>query len=174
MEQNQPKTAKYALNFGVLLGVVSIVFAFMLYSLDMHYQGGFAVIAVSLIITIVFIVIGMIQFKKANNGFMSFGQALKIGIGISLIGGIMAALFNQVIINFIDPDTMTKAFEFQREQLLAAGQLTAEQIDAQMEMGKSFATPAMQIAFGLLGSLFFGFILSLIPGLILKNSKPEN
>jgi ABC-type multidrug transport system fused ATPase/permease subunit len=174
MEQNQPKTGKYALNFGLILGVISIVFSLMLYSLDMHYQGGFAVIGVSLIITIVFIVIGMMQFKKANNGFMSFGQALKIGIGISLIGGIIGALFNQVLMNFIDPDTMTKAFEYQREQLMAAGQLTAEQIDAQLEMGKSFATPLMQIAFGLVGSLFFGFILSLVPALILKKSQPED
>lgn len=174
MEQNQPKTGKYALNFGLILGVISIVFSLMLYSLDMHYQGGFAVIAVSLIITIAFIIIGMVQFKKANNGYLSFGQALKIGIGISLIGGIIVALFNQVLMNFIDPDTMTKAFEYQREQLMAAGQLTAEQIDAQLEMGKSFATPVMQIAFGLLGSLFFGFILSLVPALILKKSQPED
>ncbi|NNJ88993.1 MAG: DUF4199 domain-containing protein, partial [Eudoraea sp.] len=174
MEQNQPKTGKYALNFGVILGVISVVFAFMLYSLDMHYQGGFAVMGVSIVLTIIFIILGMIQFKKANNGFMSFGQALKIGVGISLVGAVISVLFNQVLINFIDPDTMTKAFEYQREQLIAAGQLSVEQVDAQMEMGKSFSTPGMQIAFGLLGSLFFGFILSLVPALILKKSNPEN
>lgn len=174
MEQNQPKTGKYALNFGVILGVISVVFSLMLYSLDMHYQGGFAVMGVSLVLTIIFIVIGMMQFKKANDGFMSFGQALKIGVGISLVGAVIGVIFNQILINFIDPDTMTKAFEYQREQLIAAGQLSVEQIDAQMEMGKSFSTPVMQIAFGLIGSLFFGFILSLVPGLILKNSKPEN
>ncbi len=174
MEQNQPKTGKYALNFGVVLGAISVVFALMLYSLDMHYQGGFAVMGVSIVLTIVFVVIGMMQFKKANDGFMSFGQALKIGVGISLVGGIIGVLFNQVLINFIDPETMTKALEYQREQLIAAGELSMEQIDASMEMGKSFSTPVMQIAFGLLGSLFFGFILSLVPALILKKSKPED
>lgn len=174
MEQNQPKTGKYALNFGVVLGAISVVFALMLYSLDMHYQGGFAVMGVSIVLTIVFVVIGMMQFKKANDGFMSFGQALKIGVGISLVGGIIGVLFNQVLINFIDPETMTKAIEYQREQLIAAGELSMEQIDASMEMGKSFSTPVMQIAFGLLGSLFFGFILSLVPALILKKSKPED
>ncbi len=174
MEQNQPKTGKYALNFGVILGVISVVFALMLYSLDMHYQGGFAVMGVSLVLTIIFIVIGMMQFKKANNGFMSFGQALKIGVGISLVGAVIGVLFNQILVNFIDPETMTKAIEYQREQLIAAGQLSIEQIDAQMEMGKSFSTPVMQIAFGLLGSLFFGFILSLVPALILKKSNPKD
>jgi len=174
MEQNQPKTGKYALNFGVILGGISVVFSLMLYSLDMHYQGGFAVMGVSLVLTIVFIILGMIQFKKANDGFMSFGQALKIGVGISLVGAVIGVIFNQILINFIDPDTMTKAFEYQREQLIAAGELTVEQVDAQLEMGKNFSTPVMQIAFGLLGSLFFGFILSLVPALILKKSKPED
>lgn len=174
MEQNQPKTGKYALNYGVFLGIISIIFSLMLFSLDMHYQGGFAVMGVSIVLTIIFIVIAMMQFKKANNGFMSFGQALKIGVGLSLVGGIIGVLFNQVLINFIDPDTMTKAFEFQREQLISAGELSIETIDAQLEMGKSFSTPAMQIAFGLVGSIIFGFILSLVPGLILKKSNPEN
>ncbi len=174
MEQNQPKTGKYALNFGVILGVISVAFSLMLYSLDMHYQGGLAVMGVSLVLTIILIVIGMMQFKKANNGFLSFGQALKIGVGISLVGAVIGVLFNQVLINFIDPDTMTKAMDYQREQLIAAGQLSVQQIDAQMEMGKSFSTPVMQIAFGLIGSLFFGFILSLVPAFILKKSKPEN
>jgi ABC-type antimicrobial peptide transport system permease subunit len=43
-----------------------------------------------------------------------------------------------------------------------------------MEMGKSFATPMMQAVFGLVGSLIFGFILSLVPALILKKSNPKD
>jgi uncharacterized membrane protein (DUF106 family) len=173
MEENQPKTGKFALNYGLILGAVSVIFAFMLYTLDMHYQGGAAVIGVSLLLSIVVIVIGMIQFKKANNGYMSFGQALKIGVGIGLVGAIIGVIFNQLLINFIDPETMTKAMEYQREQMMATG-LTTSQVDAQMEMAKKFSTPTMQIAFGLVGSLFFSFILSLIPALILKKSAPDN
>ncbi len=129
--------------------------------------------AVSLVLTIVFIVLGMIQFKKANNGFMSFGQALKIGVGIGLVGAVIGILFNQVIINVIDPDTMTKAMEFQRQQLEATG-LPSQQIDAQMGMAEKFSTPVFQIAFGLIGSILFSFLLSLIPALILKKSDPDN
>ena len=85
MEETKPKTGKYALTYGLILGAISVVFIFMLYSLDMHYQGGPMVMGISLIITIAMIVIGMMQFKKDNNGFMSFGEGLKIGVGIGLI-----------------------------------------------------------------------------------------
>ena len=85
MEENQPKTGKFALNYGLLLGLVSIAFVFILYTMDMHYQGGFSVLIVSMVLSLAAIILGLMQFKKANNGFMSFGQALKIGVGICLI-----------------------------------------------------------------------------------------
>lgn len=174
MEENQPKTGKYALNFGLLLGVVSVVFAFMLYTADMHYQGGIPVMLISLALSLAALIIAMIQFKKANNGYMSFGQALKIGVGVCLIGGIIGIIFNQIMANVIDPDMMAKAMEFQKNQLLETTKMTVEQVDAQMEMGKSFSTPTMQIVFGLIFSIVIGFVLSLVPALVLKKNENLN
>lgn len=50
---------------------------------------------------------------------------------------------------------------------------TDEQIETQMEMVRKFSTPAMTTAFALIISIFFGFIISLISGLILKKSNEE-
>ena len=172
MEENQPKTGKFALNYGLILGGVSVIFGFMLYTADMHYQQEMITVIISSIITLAAIILALVQFKKANNGFMSFGQALKIGVGLCLIGGIIGVIFNQLMINVIDPEMINKAIEFQRNKLLETTSLTPDQIDAQMEMGKKFQTPLIQIAFGLLGSVIFGFILTLIPALVLK--KREN
>ena len=172
MEENQPKTGKYALNYGLLLGGVSIIFTFMLYTADMHFKGGIAVMLISIALSLAALLFAMIQFRKANNGFMSFGQGLKIGVGVCLIGGIVGIIFNQIMANVIDPEMMNKAMEFQRNELMETTKLTTEQIDAQMEMGKKFSTPSMQVIFGLIFSLVLGFILSLIPALVLK--KQEN
>ena len=150
MEENQPKTGKFALNYGLLLGGVSAIFVFILYTMDMHYQGGFSVMIVSMLLSLAAIILGLVQFKKANGGFMTFGQALKIGVGICLIGGIVSILFNQILINVIDPETMTKGMEYARAQLQESTNLTSDQIDAQLEMQKKFSTPVMQVAFGLL------------------------
>tara|TARA_R110000782_G_scaffold8049_1_gene26683 strand:- start:80 stop:604 length:525 start_codon:yes stop_codon:yes gene_type:complete len=174
MEENKPKTGKFALNFGLLLGVISIIFAFMLYSVDMHYQGGFAVMSISLALSLAMVIIAMIQFKKANSGFMTFGQALKIGVGVCLIGGIIGVIFNQIMANVIDPDMMDKAMEFQKNQLLETTKMTIEQVEAQMELGKPFTTPTMQIVFGLIFSIVIGFVVSLVPALVLKKNENLN
>ena len=116
-------------------------------------------------------VIGMLQFRKDNNGLMSFGQALKIGVGIGLIGGIIGILFNQIMAGVIDPEMMNKAMEYQKGTLLETTKMTPDQIDAQMEMGKKFTTPSMQIVFGLVYSVVASFLLSLIPALILKKQE---
>lgn len=172
MEEQQPKTGKFALNYGMLLGAVSVIFSFMLYTLDMHYQGGFGVMAVSALLSLAAIIIGLIQFKKANGGYMSFGQGFKIGIGICLIAGIIGIIFNQIMQNVIDPDMMAKAMEYQEGQLVERG-LTPQQASDQMEMGKQFAEPMWQITFGLIGSVLFGVLLSIVPALVIKKAKPE-
>lgn len=174
MEENQLKTGKFALTYGLMLGAINIAFGLILYSMDMHYQGGIPVMVVSILFMLSLIIVGIVQFKKANDGFMSFGQGLKVGVGICLIGGIIGLLFNQLMMGVIDPDTMAKAMEYQRGQLMETTKLTPEQIDAQMEMGKKFSTPAMQITFGLLFTIILGFLLSLIPALVLKKTKNLN
>ncbi|WBU88751.1 DUF4199 domain-containing protein [Cellulophaga omnivescoria] len=170
MEENTPKTGKYALKYGLMLGGISIAFVLMLFSLDMHYQGGAMVFLISVLLSLAFIIIGMLQFKKDNGGFISVGQALKVGVGISLIGGIIGVIFNQILAGVIDPDFMTKATEYQKGMLLESG-LSMEQIEANIEMSKPFQTPVMQILFGLLYSIVAGFLLSLIPAFLIKKQE---
>ena len=49
--------------------------------------------------------------------------------------------------------------------------MTQDQIDMSMEMAKKFSTPAITSAFALVGSLFFGLIISLVAGLIMKKEN---
>ncbi|WP_298503144.1 DUF4199 domain-containing protein [uncultured Maribacter sp.] len=174
MEENKIKTSSFALTYGLILGAVSVIFALMLYSADLHYKGGMMVGIISMVLTLAAIIIGMLQFKKANNTYMTFGQGLKVGVGIALIGGIIGILFNLLMVSVIDPDMMDKALEFQKSELMANTKLTSEQIDSQLEMGKKFSTPTMQILFGLLFSIVIGFVFSLIPALAMKKEEILN
>ena len=141
--------------------------------MDLHYQGGTSVVVISTLLTLAFIVIGMLQFKTANSGIMSFGQALKVGVGIGLISAVISIAFNLVLTNFIDPDTLAKSLEFQRQNLIENSELTLEQIDMQLEMAQKFSTPAFQAGLGLLASAIFSFLLALIPAAILKKNEEE-
>ncbi|WP_291869215.1 DUF4199 domain-containing protein [Maribacter sp.] len=174
MEENKIKTSSFAVTYGLILGAVSVAFGLMLYSVDLHYKGGMMVGLVSMALTLIAIVFGIYQFKKANNTYMSFAQGLKVGVGIALIGGIVGIIFNLLMANVIDPDLMEKALEFQKSELLTNTKLTSEQVDAQLEMGKKFSTPTMQVLFGLLFSIVIGFVFSLIPALAMKKEEILN
>ena len=174
LPKNQPtmnstvKTSSFMLLYGAILGALSAIFSFMLYTMDMHYQGGAFVTIVSIVLSTALYAVAMYQFRNANNNLMSFWQGVKIGVGVAVISGIIVILFNILLTKVIDPDTMTKAMNFQREQLIESTEMTIEQIDAQLEMMQQFQTPAIQAAFGLLFSVIFGFILSLLPAAFLR------
>ena len=57
----------------------------MLYFLDMHYQQSQEAGIVGIIIMIAILIYAFIQFKKINEGYLSLSEALKIGLGISLV-----------------------------------------------------------------------------------------
>lgn len=164
-------TRSFMVTYGAILGALSVVFSFMLYTMDMHYQGGTMVTVVSVVLSVALYAVGMYQYRAANAGLMTFWQGVKLGVGIALISGIIVVLFNLILTRVIDPETMTKAMDFQREQLIENTELTIEQIDAQLAAMQKFQTPAIQAAFGLLFSMIFGFLLSLLPAAILRKSE---
>ena len=80
MEEITPK--KFIINAGLFTGTVSVVFGIMLYSLDAHYENGTASQVISVIIQLSGIIWGAYEFKKANSGFISLSETLKIGTGL--------------------------------------------------------------------------------------------
>ncbi|MCV6629016.1 MAG: DUF4199 domain-containing protein [Flavobacteriaceae bacterium] len=164
------KTRKYSLMYGGILGLIGIIFFFMLYSLEMHYERDWKIMAVSVLLLGGAIFLGIFNFRKDNGGFLTLGQALKTGIGIALISGIIAILWQQIFMTFIEPEFMDKMMEIQRQALVEDGRLTSKQIDQQMEMGKKFAW--VGYAFAILINLFIGFVCSMIIGLILQKRRP--
>jgi hypothetical protein len=79
-----------------------------------------------------------------------------------------------VLTEVLDPATMQKTLDFQFETMRAENpEMTQDQIDMARDMSQKFSGPLIRSAFQLIGALFFGFIISLIGGLIVKKSRPE-
>ena len=171
MEGNEPKTGKFALNYGLLVGGVGIVFGIMLFTLDMQYERGVFVQGTQIAILAAGIVLGIIQFRKANLGFLNISQALKVGAGIALIAGILGLIYFFVFSNLVEPDFMANTYEIAKQQALEDNpKLTEEQIDQGIEMQKNFAWVTYPII--LIMNIIIGLIVGLITGLILKKQKP--
>ncbi|MBT8187443.1 MAG: DUF4199 domain-containing protein [Croceitalea sp.] len=171
MEEMQPKIGKYALNFGLLLGLVSVVFNVMLFSVDMHYEQtpAIQIIGISILFALVFI--GITQFRKANGGYLKLGEALKLGTGIAVVGAVIGLIYYFLLTNVIEPGFMDKASEFAKVKAFENNpKLTQEQWDQGMEMQKKFAWIAYP--FILIFQALIGLIAGLVAGLIFKKDKP--
>lgn len=170
MEENKPKTGKFALTYGAITGVIGVVFGIMLFSMDMHYEQGAAVQITQTLILAAGIVLGIVQFKKADNGLLSVSQALKVGAGVALIAGIIGLIWFFTLTTLIEPGFMDKMYEIGKVTAMENNpNLTEEQIDQGIEMQKSFAWLSYPII--LIINIVIGLVVGLITGLILKKQE---
>ncbi len=170
MEENKVSTGKLAWTYGALGGGVGIIFTLMLLSMDMLYDQGWGKSVVSTLILVAAIYLAISSFKKQNEGFLTLGQALKIGIGTALVAAIIALVFTYFLTNFFVPDFMEKTAELSRVTIKEKNpQITPEQLDNAIEMQNKFFWIMYPMI--LLFNLFIGFIVSLITGLILKKER---
>ena len=145
----------------------------MLYVLDMHYHDDTSTSLISYTFLIGIIVWGIIHFRKENNGYLTLSNALKTGLGIALISSI-TVIYIINLINFIDPEFIDKSMEFQKQKMLQENpEISIENVNKMIDMQKEFSGPFIIAGFIIIFNLFFGFIISLISGLMLKKSQPE-
>jgi len=140
----------------------------------MHYTQESAVNWINWFITIAVIVLTIISYRKSNEGFLSLSEALKLGLGISVIGALIAIAYTYVLVNFLDPDTIEKTLEISQNKMLDEyPEMTQEQIEQAKEMQRIFSSTGVISTMIMVFSLVFGFVVSLISGLILKRNRPE-
>ncbi len=171
MEENTPKIGKYSLNYGLLLGLVGVVFGVMLYMQELHYEQNWSVFGISVLLTLLAIILGVSAYKKANGGYLKLVDALKIGTGIAVVSTIVSLLFQYVLTTFIEPDFMDKALEIAKASTFEKNpNLTEEQWQQGVEMQKKFAW--LRYPIGLIMFTLIGLILGLFVGLAMKKDKP--
>lgn len=171
MEDLQPKTGKIALNYGLLLGGISVVFGLMLYFMDMHTTQSPVLGVIGIAIMVAVILLGIAAYKKANAGFLTMGQAMRTGVGIAALAGVIMLLYQLILAYGIEPDFAARIMELKRPELVESGKLTPEQIEQQIEMGKKYFWVGFLVI--LVFNIIIGLVVSLVGGLILKRSRPE-
>lgn len=171
MEDNQPKTGKFSLNYGLILGAIGVIFGIMLYSMDAHTSQDPLNTAISIVIMVAVIIWGIFSYRKANNGFLTLGEALKLGAGIALVSGIITVIYTLLMVNVLDTEFAVKIAEGQKAANEAAGVLTDAQIQQQYDGTINFFW--ITYPFILIFNIIAGLIIGLIGGLILKKAKPD-
>lgn len=172
MEVNQPKIGKFSWTYGLLLGAASVAFSVMLFTMDMHYEQGWAVRIIGLVLMLAAVLLGIIQYKKANSGFLIISDGLKLGAGIGLVSAILALIWYALLTNVIEPDFFDKSMEIAKVKVLEDNpKMTDEQWNQGVEMQKSFAWLAYP--FVIIINIIIGLVIGAIAGAVMKNPRPE-
>jgi len=111
----------------------------------------------------------------SNEGFLSIGESLKTGLAIAAIAGVIGSIFTYIFVTFIEPDFVVNMLEATRIKMIDQNpEMTEEQMKMALGMTEKMMSPGILVAIGMIASLFFGFIVSLIAGLIMKQNRPTN
>lgn len=156
--------------YAVLLMAILFALSYTIFS-GFGYAGQEAVGWSSIILANVFVFFGIKYFRdKVNNGLLSFGQALKLGLLISILPSIAFGLFNVIYIAWIDPQFNEKYYGRMVEEAKAStppDKLAA--VIADMEKQKEFfSSVPMQFLVMFLSVFMIGLIVTIISAFILK------
>ncbi|MDH7447516.1 DUF4199 domain-containing protein [Aquimarina sp. 2201CG14-23] len=131
----------------------------------------------SMVVSLIFVFFGIKHYRdKENNGIVSFGKALVIGMLISLLAAIAFGLLDVIYIKYINPDFTTEYYAHMVEQMRsslpeAEFKVKLAELETQKEL---FSSPLMNFLLMSATVLIIGFIISLISGLILQRKSVIN
>lgn len=172
MENQKNQTQQLIINYGLILGFLTIIHGVIRYAMGKHLENDWTTSLVGFILMLAVIGYSIYLFKQANEGFLTISQGLKIGVGIALVGGIISVIYTFIFTTYIEPDFANQILILSEQQILEKyPDFSDEQVEAALSMTKKFTTPGAMAAMGIMASLFFGFIVSLIVSLFMRKSQ---
>jgi hypothetical protein len=165
MEQ-QVNVWKANLTNGLILGLTGVVYSLVMYFLDLTFnqvQGyAFMVVQIALLYF-------LLKSYRDNymHGQITYGQSVGAGVVITLYSALIGAIFMYILYTVIDSGLTDKQLAFVEEKMLQKG-IPQEAVDAGMAIQRKIMKPEIMAPFSVLGSMFFGTILSLIVSIFIK------
>ena len=163
-------TRKFAMNYGAYLGLALIFISFIVYILGLEEQKS---IIPSLLNN--FLMIGAIVYSVTiyrdnfNNGFISYGQSLKLGTSVVFFASVILAFYTFIFVTFINPEYLENILKVAEQEILNSDpEISDENLDMALSMTQKMLQPQWMITLSVLGGTFMGFFYSLIISFFVK------
>lgn len=169
METTRPTVSSIAVRYGLIVGFITVILSLILFMTDQSTNSAMGWL--SYVIMIGGIFLAHREYKRENEGYMSYGQGLGIGTLIGAITGVLSGVFYYIYSTFVDPSFQERVREAQITELERRN-MTDEQIDQAMAMTESFSGPFMMAGMAILGSIILAFLFSLVISALTRNSRP--
>ncbi|MEM7087556.1 MAG: DUF4199 domain-containing protein [Bacteroidota bacterium] len=173
MDNENAPIKKTALNSGLIIGGLLLIIVAAMYATGALLEGVQWPMYIYYLLYPLLIGYTVHAYRKANGGFLSLKQALKVGVTAAVIGGLIYFVYNLLFVTVIEPDYAEQMLEVARANMYEQNpNMTEEQADMAISIMEKFSNPFLAGAFWIIMSAFFGFIYSLISGLIFKRERP--
>ncbi len=176
--EEKPSTAKLALKWGGITGLVEILITTIRYALG-YYSGLYGTLftVVNFIVITTGLVLALREFRAINGGYMSIGDMVGLGALMFTIMGFLDSAYSQFYQHVIDPDLVAKTLQqtrdFMEKQGVPDDQL--DKLDDQMselvEQQRQKGASGSAFLLGIIWWTFGGAVLSLILSLFMRRTK---
>lgn len=159
-----------ALKYGVINALLGIIFFVIIDFAGLTTNSAVGFLGVLIAAVVMFF--AHKEFIKYGDGYMNYGQGLGLGTLMCLFSSIISSIFTFIYVQYINTNYISNIREAQRIGMEERGMSDA-QIEQAMKVSESFTGPVAMLIFGIVGGVFFGFIVALIVSAITKKSRPE-
>ncbi|WP_422108009.1 DUF4199 domain-containing protein [Winogradskyella sp.] len=172
MEDQKPAVGKFAMNYGIILGVVMIALSVVSYVTGQALEGARWPQTVYYIVFPIVIMYAISAFKKNNANVLTLGNAIKLGVVIGVISAIVYVIYGILFNYVIDPEFMGQLMEVTRDTMIEQNpDMPQEQIDQSIKFMEMMFNPFLGSAIWIAMSALFGLIWSLIGGLVMRSKS---
>lgn len=169
MKNTVVKYGLYALIAGFILFGLPFLF-----SMDVGFEYGEILGYSAMVLSLLFVYFGIKHYRdKENDGKVSFGKALLIGVLISVFAGIGVAIFDYLYTTQINPDFASEYLEqslTRMKETMPAEEFKVKSAELTQQM-KDYGGSGFMAMLMFVSVLIIGFIMSLISGLILQRKN---
>lgn len=170
MKPQQLKIFKFGTNYGILTGVLNVLFTTMLIPLNMLFDQSISKALAGLLLLVLPIVLAIANFKKQNAHSLSISQALGVGMVTAVIAACISIIFTYLLTNFIVSDYWDLSAAHNTSLLRQQyPEITATELSEKLASQRSLAWITYPII--LLFNIALGFITSFIAGIVLKTKE---
>jgi len=170
MEEKQKSVTMNGLTWGIVAGVLMILYSLILYLLDQSLNTSISWIGYLFFVGAM--VWGTLEYRKKElNGYMTYGKAFSTSFMILLFASILVSIYTFLFYQIIAPNLIQDLIETSRQNTRESfPNLSEEEIDKAHQIGSFFRTPILLAITSLFASLLIGSILCLISSTFLARS----
>lgn len=162
---------KIAVKYGLMASAATILLHLIVhFTLGIDSPVGKSILLLRFGVYILAVVLAILERKKEQNGFLTFGNGLGAGFMSILVAAVILFAYNYTYFKVINHDFIKKGYE-QVEKGLEQQSIQGSQAEIASKIAKTMVSPGGLSGLMFAGTLFTGLVISLIVAAFLRKEE---